>query len=191
MKTRSILGLLPILFLCLAASSKPSTSTADAKQPTLTSTDPSTPTQPVPTLVAAPTPPAPPPQPPPFEALAIRNGTVVAVRLQAASHRKADRQEDDFDALSVQSGRANGQPIVSSGNSTATGNGACSALTAGFARRGKDAAWTGTYLAASRTGVGDRVAALSTARPAIACPNELGACLVPAGSGFTVLSWAC
>lgn len=149
---RGILGLLPILFLCLAASSKPSTSTADANQPTPRSTDASTPTQPVPTRVAAPTPPAPPPQPPAFEALAIRNSTVLAVRLQPGSDPKAARHEDTFDAVWAQSGRVNGQVVVPAGKSTATGSGAGGgALSDHFARREKNSAWTGTHQAASRT----------------------------------------
>jgi hypothetical protein len=62
----------------------------------------------------------------------IRNGPVLAVRLQSASEPKADWHEDDFDAIWAQFGRVNGQAIVPAG--------------------GKAAGWTGTEQAASRTG---------------------------------------
>ena len=151
-KTRSILGLLPILFFCLAASRKPSTSTADANQPTPTSTNHSTPTLQVPTLVAAPTPQAPPPQPPALEAIVIRHRTVLAVRLEPASNPKADRQEeDDLGAVWAQSGKVNGETFVPAGKRT-TINSGVGAHAGTSARGGKGADWMATHLVASRTG---------------------------------------
>jgi len=153
MKMRSIIGLLPILFFCLAASRKPSTSTADANQPTPTSTNHSTPTLQVPTLVAARTPQAPPPQPPAVEALVIRCRTVLAVRLQPAANPKADRQEDELDAIGVQSGKMNGETFVPVGKRTAIDSGLGVGAHAGSsARGGKGADWMATHPVASRTG---------------------------------------
>ena len=141
--------MLPILFFCLAASRKPSTSTADANQPTPTSTEHSTPTLQVPTLVAARTPQAPPPQPPALETLVIRHRRVLAVRLEAALEPKADRQEeDDLDAIGAHSGRVNGQ---TTGKRTAIASGV-GALAFSPARGGKGADWMATHQVASRTG---------------------------------------
>jgi len=177
-KPRSILGLLPILFFCLAASRKPSTSTADANQPTPTSTDHSTPTLQVPALVAARTPQAPPPQPPALPAHLIWHGTVLAVRLQPAWDGNADRQEeDDLGAIWAQAGRVNRQTLVPAGKRTAIGSGAnVSALAVSSARGGKGADWMATHQVARERAVSDRAAVSSTARLAVhrSAPAEDG-----------------
>jgi len=136
--TRSILGLLPILFFCLAASRRPSTSTADANQPTPTSTNYSTPTLQVPARVAARTPQAPPPQPLALAAVVIRLGTVFVVRLQPAPAPKTGRrEEDDWNAIRAQSGRVNGQTIVHPGKGTAIGSGVGEARSQVLRREGE------------------------------------------------------
>jgi len=122
MKRRNVPRFLVFLIFSLTACSKnkPYSSTADANQPSPTSTDRSTPTPKVPTTVAAPTPPEPPPQPPAFQPGVTPSGKVLAVRNQStlgppANQQREREKEDNVDPTLAPAPSVDGTTIVPAG----------------------------------------------------------------------------